>query len=110
MSKPYKTYLGEDTIDKYLNDMNIVLKSLTQKFNNTLVITEKYHEDFKNSIYCWICKMVYEEVEMKMKDHNHVIGKYQGSAHQGCNLNLSVSKKIPVAFDYLKNYDSHLIL
>ena len=44
---------------------------------------------------------------MKVKDHNHISGKYQGSMHQECNLNLT--KKIYVAFHNLQNYDSYLI-
>ena len=46
---------------------------------------------------------------MKVKDHDHVTGKYRGSAYQGCNLNLSLSKKVPVVFHNLQNYDLHLI-
>ena len=29
--------------------------------------------------------------------------------HNQSNLNLSLTKKIPVVFDYLQNYDSHLV-
>ena len=42
---------------------------------------EKEHGDFNNSITCWICKKAYEEGEMKIKDHDHITGIYQGSAH-----------------------------
>ena len=58
-------------------------------------MTEKNHEDFKNPFKCWICKKIYEEVEVKVKDHNHVTGKYRGSVRQECNLNLSLTKKNP---------------
>ena len=44
---------------------------------------------------------------MIVKDHDHFIGKCQGSAHQQCNLNLST--KILAVFHNLQNYDSHLI-
>ena len=57
-------------------------------------MTEKNHEDFKNPTKRWICKKIYEEVEVKVKDHNHVTGKYRGSAHQECNLNLSLKKSL----------------
>ena len=67
--------------------------------------TEKDHEDFNNSTKCWICRKAYEEGEVKVKDHNHITGKYWGSAHQECNLNLSLN----VVFHNLQNYDSHLI-
>lgn len=35
---------------------------------------------------CCICKKLYEEGEMTVKDYGHVTGKYPGSAHQECNL------------------------
>ena len=50
-----------------------------------------------------------KKVKLKVKDHIHIIGKYQGSAHQECNLNLSLTKKIPVVFCNLGKYDSPLI-
>ena len=50
-----------------------------------------------------------KKVKLKVKDHIHIIGKYQGSAHQECNLNLCLTKKIPVVFRNLRKYDSRLI-
>ena len=34
---------------------------------------------------------------------------YRGSTHQKCNVNLSLSKTIPVESHNLQNHDSHLI-
>ena len=45
----------------------------------------------------------------KIRDHCHVTGKYRGPAHWSCNINLKVSKKLPVIFHNLRGYDSHLI-
>lgn len=46
----------------------------------------KDHEDFKNSVKCWIFKKSYEKGELKVKDYDHISGKYWGSVHQECNL------------------------
>ena len=58
-SKPYKTNFGEDAIDKFLNDMikdnEYCSKTFKTKFNKSLVLTKKGHENFNNSIKCWIC-------------------------------------------------------
>ena len=45
---------------------------------------------------------------MKVKHHNHIIGKYRRPTHQELNLNISLTKKILVVFHNLESYDSHL--
>ena len=49
-------------------------------------------------------------LEKKGRDHCHVTGKYRGAAHWSCNINLKLSKKIPIIFYNLRGYDSHLII
>ena len=44
---------------------------------------------------------------VEVKDHCHATGKYRGSAHRDCNINLKLNHKIPVAFHNLKTYNSH---
>ena len=46
----------------------------------------------------------------KVRDHDHVIGKYRCSASWSCNINLKLTEKVPVIFDNLRGYDSHLII
>ena len=52
---------------------------------------------------------VVEEAEIKVKDHDRIPGKYRETVHQEYHLNLCLSRKIPVVFHKLQNYDSHLI-
>ena len=46
----------------------------------------------------------------KVRDHCHITGKYRGATHWSCNVNLKMTKKVPVIFHNFKGYDSHLIL
>ena len=44
-----------------------------------------------------------------IRDHCHVTGKFRGAANWNCNINLQLTKKVPVIFHDLRGYDSHLI-
>ena len=61
-------------------------------------MSEKYHEDFHNYTKFWISEETYKVGEGKLKDSNHITGKYRGSAHQECNLGLSKKKKSLLCF------------
>ena len=66
------------------------------------------NERFELTNICWICDRLIENTDNKVSDHCH-IGKYRVAAHYSCNINLKISKKVPVIFHNLKEYDSHLI-
>ena len=90
--------------DKYCNDV------MNKYFNKELVMTQEDNENFKNSTKCWICDNDYIDADVKVTDHCHITGKYRGSAHRDCNINVQLNHKIPAVFHNLKNYDSHLIM
>ena len=45
----------------------------------------------------------------KVRDHCHVTGKFRGTAHWSCKIDLQLTKKVPIIFLNLRGYDSHLI-
>ena len=57
---------------------------------------------------CWICGALIEFND-KVRDHCRISGKFRVCAHWSCNMNLKISKKVPVIFHNLRGYDSHLI-
>ena len=62
-----------------------------------------------NSNTCWICEKLIDDDDEKVWDHCHITGKFRGAAHWSCNINLKLTKKVPVIFHNLRGYDSHLI-
>ena len=64
---------------------------------------------FQSSNTCWICEKLIDDDDEKIRDHCHVTGKFRGAAHWGRNINLQLTKKVPVIFHNLRGYDSHFI-
>ena len=57
---------------------------------------------------CWICEKLIDDDDEKVRDHCHVTGKFRGAAHWSCNINLQLTKKVPVIFHNLRGVGSHL--
>ena len=62
-----------------------------------------------DKVTCWICKKLIDNDEEKVRYHCHVNGKFRGAAHGSCNINLKLTKEVPVIFHNLRGYNSHLI-
>ena len=67
-------------------------------------------ERFQTSNIYWIWDNLFDVGDNKIRNHCHVTGKSRGSSHWSCNINVKLTKKIPVIFNNLKGYDSHLIM
>ena len=91
-----------------LEEYKYCKKIIEEYFNKNLIMTEEEENLFQKSNNCWICKKIINNDEEKVRDHCHVTGKFRGAAHQNCNVNITLTKKVPVIF-HLRGYDSHLI-
>ena len=77
-----------------------------QHFNKKLIMANEDEEIENNSNICWKCK---EQLNTdKVKDHCHISGKFRGPAHNKCNINLRLPKKLPIIFHNLQGYNGHL--
>ena len=82
---------------------------MKDQFNKNLVMTEKEEYLFQQSNNCWICKKLIDNDDEKVRDHCHVTGKFRGAAHWSCNINLQLTKIVPIIFHNLRGYNSHLV-
>ena len=96
-----------DLLKQFLKNMNTV-KMWDKIFNKNLFTTEKEEENFRSSNTYWICEKLIEDE--KVRDQDHITGRYRGTAHRSCNVNLNLAKNVSVIFCNLKGYDSHLIM
>ena len=112
-SKDIVFYRGKNAVFKFIQcifkEYDYFRGVMKKHFNKNLVMTAEENEEFQRSNICWICEKLIEIGDNKVRDHCHVTAKYRGSSHWNCNINLKISKKIPVIFHNLREYDSHLI-
>ena len=73
-------------------------------------MTKEDNDDFENSTKCWICANDYVGNDFKVTGHCHITGKYRGSGHSDCNINVKLNHKYSVIFHNLKRYDSYTIM
>ncbi|CAB3991349.1 Gastrula zinc finger [Paramuricea clavata] len=111
-SGEYKSYVGSDAALVFLKTVvkeSFRCREMTDKiFRKKMVITPKEEAEFLVTRNCHICG--YDLCEDRVRDHDHVTGKYRGAAHNICNLKYRITWKVPVVFHNLRGYDSHLIM
>ena len=76
-------------------------KVMKKYFNKNLIMSEKEEEQFQLSNVCWICEKLIDNDDEKVRDHCHITGKFRGAAHLSCNINLQLTRKVPVIFHNL---------
>ena len=76
-SKPFKTYLGKNPVENFINYMTEQSKYCNQvmknHFRKEFVMTIEDNGGFKNSTRDWICDNDYTDNDVKLRDHCHII-------------------------------------
>ena len=111
-TKPIVVFRDENAayefIKAILKEYEYCKKVMKKDFHKKLIMSEE-EEQFQSSNTCWICKKLIANDDQKVRNHCQVSQKYRGPAHWSCNINLQLTKKVPVIFNNLRGYDSHLI-
>ena len=68
---------------------------MKKNFNKNLIMSEEEKQQFQSSNTCWICENLIEN------DNE----KFRGAARWSCNINLQLTKNVPVIFHNLRGYD-----
>ena len=117
-TKPVKIYRGEEPIKTFMDEMlnevqyceKIIIKT---KFKKLLKMSSEDEQYFNAARECHICGKKYTNKDIRVRDYCRITGQYRGSAHQDCNLKLTINPKeykLPVIFHNLHGYDSHFIM
>ena len=116
-------YTGDDVMIQFIKNVlrceDILVN--TTKFNQYMMFTKEDKTNFDQTSVCYVCKnrqgtkdyseKKFTDDDPKVRDHDHLTGKYLGAAHRSCNLNKRREKPfLSIFLHNFSGYDSHLIL
>ena len=109
LSKKPVVYRGPGVAEKFVDCMLQEMGEIEEKFKHVepMIMTKDWRS-FHKASRCHICGK--DLGADKVRDHDHMTGRFRGAAHNECNLNYKFTGKIPVIFHNLRGYDSHLIM
>ena len=90
-------------LKQLLRSMNTVKKVMKKYFNKNLIMSEKEEKQFQLSNASWICEKLIDDNDEKVRDQCHITGNFRGASHWSCNINLQLTKKVPVIFHNLRD-------
>ena len=106
-SKNIVLYRGKNAVYKFIesifNEYSYCKSIMKINFNKNLIMSAEEQEQFKRSEISWICNKLIDV--NKLRDNCIITRKYRGAAHWNCNINLKISKKLPIIFNNLRGYD-----
>ena len=73
-----------------------------------LAMTEEDNRDFAEAEECHYCKRTFKKD--KVRDHNHLTGRYRCAACNYCNMQVKLPNFIPILFHNMEGYDGKFIL
>ena len=107
----YYSYFGIDCTKWFVNRMLTLEKIASKYFKTNLELEMSQEEEvqFQLAEECWLCENPLDDT--KVRDHDHLTGKYRGAAHNICNINCKQrsSSFVPIFFHNFSGYDCHLI-
>ena len=107
-------YRGRNTIKEFILKMKEIEQMLMPliKAVEPIQMSAQDERDFKCAKTCCLCHKPLGKD--RVREHDHLTGKYRGAAHSVCNLEEGKKRtrrfEIPVFFHNLKGYDSHMIV
>jgi len=109
-----EVFQGEDCVSAFVRAIHKHSVNIIDNiFYVNRVMTDVDVEHHRTAKVCHECKATFKKGDdnlKKVRDHDHVTGKYRGAACNQCNLAMTMPKEVTVVFHNLRGYDSHLMM
>ena len=106
-------YRGEDAgavfIDTVLEQAERAINYFKEN-SKPLQMGKEEEERFQKENTCHLCEETIYDEDDKVRNHDHVTGKFLGACHNRCNLSYKQNYKVSVALHNLKGFDQNCIL
>ncbi|MES9880480.1 MAG: endonuclease domain-containing protein, partial [Sedimenticola sp.] len=112
-TKESAVYRGPDAARHFVEALLDEEEEISNILNaiEPLRMSDEDELDFIHATRCSICSERFGSDEYtKVRDHDHLTGRYRGAAHNNCNLQFRTPSFIPVFFHGLRNFDGHIIM
>ena len=111
---PYADHHGNDCTEWLLTEL-IRLETMCLEWlfkEERMQFWANDRRNFEAATECYLCHKPFGDrtSERKVRDHDHLTGRYRGAAHSRCNINMRKTYKVPVFFHNFRGYDSHLVV
>ena len=97
--KPTTVYRGRDISKRFIEELmreELYINNILSEIE-PMQMTEQDEHCLQNSKQCHICERNFiEGIDIKVRDHCHISGKFRGATCQSCNLNFKYPPFIPV--------------
>ena len=111
-SKPTTVYRGRDVSKRFIEELmreELYIKNILSEME-PMQMTEQDEHCLQNSKQCHICERNFiEGIDIKVRDHCHISGKFRGASYQSFNLNFKYPPLIPVFCHGFSHFDSHRV-
>jgi len=104
------TYTGEDAALHFLHEIFSWRQKYLPVEVTPMQMTENDIQDFEMATKCHVCELSIENDDDKVRDHDHLTGKYVGAAHSACNLKRKETNRITAFAHNFSGYDSHFLV
>ena len=116
-TKEAVVYRGPDVMEHMLDAMIKEAEEIQGQLQDPapMIFGPEENTAFRRAVKCFVCG---EDLGTdRVRDHDHLTGRYRGAAHSACNLQLQVRRgkngcalQVPVVFHNLKGYDANHIM